>query len=259
VNLETATAGNDLLAYALDPARRPSSDQQYRELLNRFRTDPAFTQTVTGLATALGLSILAADDLHGLILDAAQASPFAPTLDYLRESLGIAASTDDRIIYGLIIAGIAAWCYPTAASLAEPGLRQVRARDVEQKLRAICECMAADSNGRSDNAEELKHAWDAYRTRKPVNPGKGGGLRHDCTMFMVGRALRWLADQRFLLKDPVDPELFRATDRFRHHVNAAASHAAYRVIAEALVAEDDQRPNDTPDGADRSQDGEEHR
>ena len=237
MNLETATAANELLACALDPARRPATDTRYRELLARYRTDPAFTQAVTSLAGALGLSVLAADQAHGLILDAGEGSPFAPTLEQLREELGIGAAAEDRLIYGLAIAGIAAWCYPTAASFAEPGTRQVRARDVERSLRELCERLAGEPEdgmeGGLDAAEELRPAWRAYRDRKGVRTGKGGQLTRDCTLYMVGRALRWLAEQRFLIRDQSDPELFRATDRFRHHVRAAASHAAYRVIAEA--------------------------
>lgn len=235
---EDAREANELLGYALGTTTRPRSDERYRALLRRFQTEPAFAEIVNALAEPLGLRILAADDLHGLILDAAEKSPFAPTLEVLRRSLRIPSTVEDRLIYGLIIAGVAAWCYPTADAFSEPGLRHVRAAQVERKLRELCERLATELQPTADGVEpELAKAFQAYAARKPYKQGKGGGMTHDCTLWMVGHTLRWLADQQFLIRDAKDAELYRATDRFRHHVNAASSRRAYALIA-AVIATD---------------------
>lgn len=234
---EDAREANELIGYALGAANRPRADERYRLLLRRFQTEPAFAEAVNALAEPLGLRILAADDLFGLILDATERSPFAPTLEVLRKSLRIPSTVEDRLIYGLIIAGIAAWCYPTADAFSEPGLRHVRASQVERKLRELCERLAADLRDGADAEPDLARAFEAYAGRKPYKQGKGGGMTHDCTLWMVGHTLRWLADQQFLIRDAKDSELYRATDRFRHHVNAAASRRAYELIA-AVIATD---------------------
>lgn len=228
---EDAREANELLGYALANASRPRSDERYRILLRRFQTEPAFAEAVNALAEPLGLRILAADDLFGLILDATERSPFAPTLESIRKSLRIPSTVEDRLIYGLIIAGIAAWCYPTGDAFTEPGLRHVRASQVERKLRELCEKLSRETS----DEPEIARAFAAYASRKPYKEGKGGGMTHDCTLWMVGHTLRWLADQQFLVRDAKDAELYRATDRFRHHVNAAASRRAYALIAEALA------------------------
>lgn len=231
---EDAREANELLGHALGTTTRPRADERYRALLRRFQTEPAFAEVVNGLAEPLGLRILAADDLHGLILDATERSPFAPTLDGIRKSLRIPATVEDRLIYGLIIAGVAAWCYPTADAFSEPGLRHVRASQVERKLRELCERLATEL---SEDEPDLARAFHAFAGRKPYKQGKGGGMTHDCTLWMVGHTLRWLAEQQFLIRDAKDAELYRATDRFRHHVNAAASRRAYQLIA-AVIATD---------------------
>lgn len=235
---EDAREANELIGYALGGASRPRSDERYRVLLRRFQTEPAFAEAVNALAEPLGLRILAADDLFGLILDATERSPFAPTLEALRKSLKIPSTVEDRLIYGLIIAGIAAWCYPTGDAFAEPGLRHVRASQVERKLRELCEKLSRDTAGQGLDVEpDLARAFHAYAARKPYKEGKGGAMTHDCTLWMVGHTLRWLADQQFLIRDAKDSELYRATDRFRHHVNAAASRRAYALIAGALAGD----------------------
>jgi hypothetical protein len=231
---EDAREANELIAHALDTARRPRASERYRHLLRRYQTEPSFTETVNALAEPLGLRVLAADELHGLILDATEGSPFAPTLEGLRRSLRIPSTVEDRLIYGLIIAGISAWCYPSADSFTEPGLRHVRAAQVERKLRELCDRLA-QGGGAAGDEPELRRAFAAYAARKPYKQGKGGALTHDCTLWMVGHTLRWLADQQFLLRDPKDAELYRATDRFRHHVSAAASRRAYDLIAAAMA------------------------
>lgn len=229
---EDAKEANELIGYALGPTSRPRSDERYRMLLRRFQTEPAFAEAVNTLAEPLGLRILAADDLFGLILDTTERSPFAPTLEVLRKSLRIPTTVEDRLIFGLIIAGIAAWCYPTAEAFSEPGLRHVRAAQVERKLRELCERLARETES---DEPDLARAFQAYSKRKPYKQGKGGGMTHDCTLWIVGHTLRWLADQQFLIRDAKDSELYRATDRFRHHVNAAASRRAYALIASAIA------------------------
>ena len=237
MNVDDARDANELLAFALDARRRPGGDERYRDLLLRFRSDPAFARAVVALSEPLGLRVLAAEPLLGLIVDATEGSPFSPSLDGLRTSLRMNSTVEDRLIYGLILAGLAAWCYPTAASFGEPGLRHVRAMQVERKLRDLCERLRGEAAEGADGPAEMDYVWEVYARRKSHNVGKGGRLTHNCTLWMVGHTLRWLADQQFLIRDSSNPELYRATDRFRHHVNAAASRVAYRLIA-AAVAED---------------------
>ncbi len=235
MTLDDARSANELLACALDPSLRPGARDRYRSLLDRFRSDPAFTELVENLLAPLGLRVLAADLLHGLVLDAVQGSPFAPTLDGLRASLVKRSTTEERLLYGLILAAIAAWCYAHPSAFEEPRLRHVRATEVERKLRELCERLKDSSRARPDNAMEFDPVWSLYEARKSHKVGPRGELTRDCTLGMIRHALLWLADQHFMLKDATDTDLFRATDRFRYHVRATASHTAYRLIMAAFA------------------------
>lgn len=233
---EDARCANELLACALDTGLRPGTRDRYRALLDRYRVDPAFSELVETLLEPLGLRVLAADPVHGLVLDAVEGSPFAPTLDGFRSSLlKRSSTTDERLIYGLILAAIAAWCYAPPSAFDDLRLRHVRATEVERKLRELCQRMQDTSRARPDGAEALDPVWSLYAARKGHKVGTKGDITRDCTLGMIRHALIWLADQHFLLKDASDTDLFRATDRFRYHVRAAASHTAYRLVADAFA------------------------
>lgn len=233
---EDARSANELLACALDSGLRPGARDRYRALLDRYRVDPAFSELVESLLEPLGLRVLAADPLHGLVLDAGEGSPFAPTLDGLRASLlKRSSTTEERLLYGLILAAIAAWCYAHPSEFEEPRLRHVRATEVERKLRDLCEHLQDTSRARPDGAEMLDPVWSLYAARKGHKVTAKGEITRDCTLGMIRHALLWLVDQHFLLKDATDTDLFRATDRFRYHVRASASRTAYRLVAEAFA------------------------
>lgn len=233
---EDARCANELLACALDTGLRPGTRDRYRVLLDRYRLDAQFSELFEALLEPLGLRVLAADPVHGLVLDAAEGSPFAPTLDGFRSSLlKRSSTTEERLIYGLILAAVAAWCYAHPGALDEVRLRHVRASEVERKLRELCERLQDTSCARPDGAETLDSVWSLYAARKGIKVGTKGEISRDCTLGMIRHTLIWLTEQHFLLKDTVDNDLFRATDRFRYHVRAAASHTAYRLIKDAFA------------------------
>lgn len=100
-----------LLRYSLDHRLTPARHDTYGRLLNRYHTEPdlrtAFDETIAGL----GLRILSADRVSGLVLIAEPESPLAvtDTSPWLR-----IRGSADRMVYGVALAGVAAWCYPNA-------------------------------------------------------------------------------------------------------------------------------------------------
>jgi len=225
-------AANRLLAMSLDRSRRPGSDQDHRELLGRFRTDPGYATAVREAAEPLGLRVLGVDPQLGLLLDTTADSPFAlRTEDLLRDFKWSSAS--ERVIYGLALVGIATFCYPTAASFNEPGVRQVTALEVDDWIRKAAE----SAQHQTEQVGEQIGPADAlatYVTEKAVSHNRSSdALRQDCTVYKVGRLLRWLAERGFLVRDPGDKELFRTTERFRLHVREVAANAVFDAVQHA--------------------------
>lgn len=132
------SAANRLLALSLDRSRRPGSDPDHHELLGRFRTDPGYASAVREAAEPLGLRVLGVDPQLGLLLDTTADSPFALRSEDLQREFKW-SSPSERVVYGVALVGIATFCYPTAASFNEPGVRQVTALEVDDWIRKAAE------------------------------------------------------------------------------------------------------------------------
>ena len=231
-------AANRLLALSLDRSSRPGSDPVHRELLGRFRTDPGYASAVREAAEPLGLRVLGADPQLGLILDTTADSPFSLRADDLQREFKW-SSANERVVYGVALVGIATFCFPTANAFSESGARHVTALEVDDWIRK-----AAESAQRSDepSGDQIvpPDALDSFVAEKAVSHNKGSdALKQDCTVYKVGRLLRWLADRGFLVRDAADKDRFRSTERFRLHVREVAANSVFETIRDATTAEAD--------------------
>jgi hypothetical protein len=233
---DTARDAGLLLRYALDHSQRPARDDTYSLLLDRYHTDPelrtAFDETVAGL----GVRVLAADGTTGLVLTAESDSPLAvaDTSAWLR-----IRGAADRMVYGVALGGVAAWCYPNARAVREPGTRRVTAVDVDRLIR---EHAAAVESGDVSVKDGLGEAWREYGTnRKQVALTPSGQLRRDCTVRMCEDVLVMLAAFGLLVVDKTVPppraelKVWRSTDRFRAHVAASGGPLAWQTITQSPV------------------------
>jgi hypothetical protein len=228
---------NRLLSFAVDRASRPGTDPAHRVLLDRFRTDPGYASAVRIAAEPFGLRVLGADPQLGLILDTIADSPFSLRPDAVaREFKWTSAAA--RITYGVALIGIAAYCYPTANSFSESGARQVTAVEVDEWIRKAATVAEVDSSPVGDELPAAD-ALAVYVAEKSISRQRGSSnLRHDCTVYRVGRLLRWLADQNFMVRDATKPDIYRSTERFRLHVREVAANAIFKTVREAASRED---------------------
>ena len=232
------TAANQLLALSLDRSRRPGSDPDHRDLLGRFRTDPGYASAVRQAAEPLGLRVLGADPQLGLILDTTADSPFALRADDLQREFKW-TSANERIIYGVALVGIATFCFPTANSFSESGARHVTALEVDDWIRKAAESVQS-SDEPSGEQIAAPDVLASYVAEKAVSHNKASdALKQDCTVYKVGRLLRWLAERGFLVRDAADKDRFRSTERFRLHVREVAANSVFETIRDVTTGEDD--------------------
>lgn len=230
-------AANRLIRFTVDRQARPGTHPEYAALLHRYQTDPSYAHAVHEAARALGLRVLAKDDQLGLILDTTSDSPFAIRGDELARDLGW-SSAEERVIYGVALVAVAAYCYPYHNSFSVPGVRQVTAAAVDEFVRAAA---AKGADTEDDEAEEdvpLADALAMYVGEKSVAYGRDGGLKKDCTVYKVGKTLRWLSDRGFMVRDATDRDLFRATEKFRVHVREVAGHAVFEELSKVNSEEE---------------------
>jgi len=231
-------AANRLLALSLDRSSRPGADPAHRELLGRFRTDPGYANAVRLAAEPLGLRVLGADPQLGLVLDTTASSPFSLRADDLQRDFKW-TSANERVIYGVAFVGIATYCFPTASSFSESGARHLTAVEVDDWIRKAAESTKGSAEPPGDQIAP-EDALTTYVAEKGVSHNKGSeALRQDCTVYKVGRVLRWLADRGFLARDASDKDRFRSTERYRLHVREVASNAVFQALTDATIGEVD--------------------
>ncbi|MGH3500982.1 MAG: hypothetical protein ACRDQA_08820 [Nocardioidaceae bacterium] len=225
-----------LLRYGLDHTLSPARHDTYSQLLDRYHTDPDLRTAFDETASGLGARVLAADRTTGLVLSAEADSPMAvtDTSPWLRIR-GVA----DRMVYGVALGGVAAWCYPNARAVREPGTRRVTAVDVDRLVR---EHAAAVEGGDVTLEDGLGDAWHEYaHNRKQVAETETGRLKRDCTVRMCEDALLMLATFGLLVVDKTAPppraelRVWRSTDRFRAHVAASGGPLAWQTITSSRV------------------------
>lgn len=221
-----------LLRFALDHTSSPGRNDTYGQLLDRYHTDPDLRSAFDQVAAGLGARVLTADRMTGLVLSAESDSPLAvgDTSRWLRIR-GVA----DRMVYGVALGAVAAWCYPSARAVREPGTRRVTAVDADRLVR---EHAAAVESGELSLDEPLGEAWREYaHRRKQAAETLNGTLKRDCTVRMCEDVLSMLADFGLVVVDRTVPppraelKVWRSTDRFRAHVAASGGPLAWQTIA----------------------------
>lgn len=99
-----------LVAFGLQPKLQPARDQEYAELLRRYREDPPFARLADAVAAGLGLVVLEVSPRAGMAVTAAEDSVFAVRMgDYARRT---SADGGDRFLHGLAHLAVAAMAFP---------------------------------------------------------------------------------------------------------------------------------------------------
>ncbi len=229
-----AGAAAQLVGFGLTPRLRPAADAAYLELVERFAADAGFADLVDQVAGGLGLSILDVG-AGGIVLAPAPDSPFAQRLSDYRANL----SVSERLLHGLIHVGIAAYCYPTAAALADADVRVCSVAGVERFLRDAATRLREQHGDADPDADmpELEQAWRLYLRRQATRDTADGRAGVSTTSGMVKYALERLAEQGMVTRSSdAEGGTYRALHRYRVEVRELAALEAYRALAAAGVA-----------------------
>ena len=130
-----------LLRYGARPLPLPGAPRHLQPSPGPLPGRPDLRSSFDKTAAALGVRVLSADRIAGLVLTAKPDSPLAVTDTQRWLPIG---GTADRMIYGLALGGLAAWCYPNARAVREPGTRRVTAIDCDRLIREHAAALAAD-------------------------------------------------------------------------------------------------------------------
>lgn len=233
-----AGAAAALIARGLSPRLRPARDAAYEELLARHRTDVDFRELVEEIAHGLGLAVLDAGPT-GLLLGPEEGSVYSLRLADYRSGMKV----KDRLIHGLVHLGIAAWCYPTEASLGTDDVRRVTVNGVELFLRLASEQLREKHGAEDPDADrpETERAWRLYLRMPAARETGDGRAAARTTTRMIAYAMESLADHGLFEKESdEDGGTYRALSRYRVQVRELAASEAWRLLAEARHEREEQ-------------------
>jgi len=228
-----AEAAARLLAFGMRPKLVPGRDVVYAELVRRYGEDSAFKQLTHGIAAGMGLMVLEVNAQAGAVLAATDESIFEIKMDsYARQSKIRERRDTEKVLHGLVHLATAALGYPRPDDLAnDTYIGRVSVEQVDGVVREACRILDERAAANTDplaDAPELEQAWRAYARRPAAAATKDGRLAPDTTRGMVTRALRFLAEQGFLV--PVSSEqggTYRTTPRYQVQVRELAADAAF--------------------------------
>ncbi|WP_320782682.1 hypothetical protein [Streptomyces sp. CRN 30] len=230
-----------LVAFGLQPKLQPARDQEYGELLRRYREDPPFARLADAVATGLGLVVLEVSPRAGMAVTAAEDSVFAVRMgDYARRS---SSDAGDRFLHGLAHLAVAALAFPRPEDLADDGyIGRVSVNGVDSFVRQACRRLEqrAEEQGEitdpATDAPGLEAAWRIWARRSATGATKDARRLAGSTTGIVGRAVAFLTDSGFLQRTGDDNGgTYRTTARYQLQVRDMASGAAMAELLELGV------------------------
>ena len=218
-----------LLGFACRPRAYVGRDGGYAELLDRYRTDEEFHEVFDAMASGLDLRVLDVTD-RALLVGAELHSPFAFRLGEYRKG----DELDRRVIRGLIVLGIAAYCFPTQRSLEDTGLPALTARDVDDFLRAACEELRKRPPASPDDEPGLDLAWQLYLRQPEVKATDRRRRSQSATVDLIEQTLLDFAEWGLVVEESGvgGVRRFRGLPRLRVQVREMASQHAFSVLRE---------------------------
>jgi hypothetical protein len=220
-----------LVCWGLRPLDRPAGALEYGELLDRYRRDTRFQRLVDRVAGGLELRVLAASG-HGLILVAAEGSPFALKPSDFRPS----ADVSGRLIDGLISIAIAATVFPRAEDLvddADFARPAITTRDVQRTLDGIVDRLREAAKGRRDPGasvakQGLMEAWREYDALPKASEKKRRAVQRQ-----IEQNLERLREMGcFVRSEPGDGPAYRSTYRYHRLIQDYAEGPIYDALVE---------------------------
>ncbi|PRP89898.1 hypothetical protein ENSA5_70050 [Enhygromyxa salina] len=228
-----------LLRFGLQPKLRPANEADYGVLLRRYDAELELRGFVHMIADGLGLVVLGVTEL-GLVLGAEPDGPFALTLaDYRRSGLSVEA----RMCHGLIQLLIAAYCFPSAASLEDAthiaGTRVCVNRLVEHLVNLAREFERRANEDPELGTKELREAWRAVLSMAQTRGTTDGRSAANTLSGMTLHALKQLERGGLMRKlGDQDGGSFQALGAYRLQVRELAALPAFRLVRDARAREE---------------------
>ncbi|WP_181784634.1 hypothetical protein [Pseudonocardia pini] len=226
-DLTQVKAAAELVAFGLQRRSRPVEGSDYRALLDRYRTELRFRDVVDTMAEGLGLEVLGTPR-SGIVLAPEPGGPFATKLADFRTM-----DQAERLVFGLVLIGIAAYAYPQDVDFDDPETKLVDLLKVDEFLRSAIDTLKAQEGGEGTPEERARVAAEVYADMPQLITTQTGRRGRGCTLKAIEDTFGWLGDQGAAREaGSLGPDVYHLTDRFRLLVADSAGGAALDALRE---------------------------
>ena len=178
VELTDVFRAASLIQWGLQPRMRPLQNAEYRELVREYMNRSEFRDVVAEMSDGLGLYVLNVSE-HGIVLTPREGSVFWMRPSELRT--GSSATTDRRLLDGIVQVTIAATVFPRARDLEDDVNRPrppVTVDEIDDTLRAICASLKKEFANADPDMDDVRtgiyDAWRVYDSTLAVRETKDG-------------------------------------------------------------------------------------
>lgn len=178
VELTDVFRAASLIQWGLQPRMRPLQNAEYRELVREYMNRSEFRDIVAEMSDGLGLYVLNVSE-HGIVLTPREGSVFWMRPSELRT--GSSATTDRRLLDGIVQMTIAATVFPRARDLEDDVNRPrppVTVDEIDDTLRAICASLKKEFANVDPDMDDVRtgiyDAWRVYDSTLAVRETKDG-------------------------------------------------------------------------------------
>jgi hypothetical protein len=226
LDLTPVRAASELIAFGLARTHRPVDGSEYRALLDQYRTDLRFKDTVDAIAQGLGLAVLGTPR-SGLVLAPEPTGPFATRLADLKPGM----TADDRLVYGLVLLALAAWAYPNDVDLDDPEAKVIDVVKIDEFIRAAIGDLSQVDGADGSPGERARTAAATYADLPSLRNTATGRRAAGCTLRHIELVCDWLVEHGAARQaKSLGPDSFQLTDRFRLLVGDSAGFVAFEVL-----------------------------
>ena len=166
-----------LIQWGLQPRVRPIQNAEYLTLVREYMNRSEFRDVVAEMSDGLGLYVVDVSE-YGMVLSPREESVFWMRASEFRQNN---ASSDARLLDGLVQIAIAATIFPRAQDLEDSVDRPrppVTIEEIDDGLRAICASLKAEFAEEDPNMDDVRtglyDAWRVYDNALSTRETKDG-------------------------------------------------------------------------------------